>query len=174
MIEIYSAFYGPVGSTQDKVDVTDKVRNRISTDKMSISMLVSPSSIGVEDKSPNNPKELYVRYYINGIEDVETIRDGSTFNAMVPQEETPSSMGVVFSVIGTIFSRGIMVIFIFLAAVSIGLAFNLGWYVLNPIVWVIVALIVPYASFWAIPVILIWMRIFSSQDFIVLTGGRRR
>jgi hypothetical protein len=174
MFEIISAFYGPVGSTKDKADVTEKIREKISTDKQGISMIVSPSSIGVKDKSPTNPNELDVRYSINGEERSEKIRDGSTFKAKVPEPAPQTAMGQAMSLYGTIWSQAISALFVFLAVFSIGLAFNLGFYVLNPILWVVIAIVVPYASFWAIPVILILMRIFTSQDFIMPTGGRRR
>lgn len=173
MFEILSAFYGPVGSTKGKVNVTEQVRQRISSDKKGISMLVSPSSIGVKDASPGTPKELDVRYSINGEERSETLRDGSTLTAKVPEAPPQSATGEAFSLYGTIWSQAFSALFVFLAVFSIGLAFNLGSYVLNPIVWVVVALVVPYASFWVIPVVLIIMRIFSSQDFILPTGGRR-
>lgn len=174
MFEVISAFYGPVGSTKGKIDVTEKVRQRISADKKGISMLVSSSSIGVEDKSPGDPKELDVRYSINGEERSETLRDGSTFNAKVPEAAPQSTTGQAVSLYGTIWSQAISALFVFLAVFSIGLAFNLGSYVLNPIVWVVVAIVLPYASFWAIPVVLILMRIFSSQDFVLPRGGRRK
>lgn len=174
MFEIISAFYGPVGSTKDKVNVTEKVRERISSDKKGISMIVSPSSIGVEDKTPATPKELDVRYSINGEQRSETLRDGSTLNAKVPEAAPTSTTGKAASLYGTLWSQFISALFIFLAVFSIGLAFNLGSYLWNPIVWTVIALVVPYASFWIIPVILIIIRIFSSQDFIVPRGGRRR
>jgi hypothetical protein len=174
MFEIISAFYGPIGSTKDKLDVSEKVRARISTDKKAISLIVSPSSIGVEDKSPGNPKELEVRYSMNGEQRSEKIRDGSTFSAKVPEPTPQTATGQALSLYGTIWSQALSALFVFLAVFSIGLAFNLGFYVLNPILWVVIAIIVPYASFWAIPVILILMRIFTSQDFIIPSGGRRR
>ena len=174
MFEIISAFYGPVGSTKDKVNVAENVRQRISSDKKGISMIVSPSSIGVKDPLPGNPKELDVRYSINGEQRSETLRDGSTFNAKVPEGGPKSATGQAISLYGIMWSQAVSALFVFLAVFSIGLAFNLGWYVLNPIIWVVIAIVVPYASFWAIPVVLILMRIFSSQDFILSTGGRRR
>lgn len=173
MLDILSAFYGPIGNTKQKADVTAQVRQRVSADKKSISLLVGPSGIGVTDKSPGTPKELSVRYSINGQESTETFKDGMTFTAKVPEPSPQSATGQALSLYGMVWSQAMSALFVFLAAVSVGLAFNLGFYVLNPIVWIVVALVVPYASFWAIPVILILMRIFSSQDFILPMGGRR-
>ncbi len=173
MLEILSAFYGPIGSTKEKADVTAKIKERLSTDRTSISLLVSPTSIGVPDKSPGTTKELTVRYSINGQETTDTFRDGATFNAKVPEPAPQSITGKALSLYGFVWSQAFSALFVFLAAVSVGLAFNLGWYVLNPIVWVAVAIILPYGSFWAIPALLILIRIFTSQDFILPIGGRR-
>ena len=111
---------------------------------------------------------------MNGEQRSEKIRDGSTFSAKVPEPTPQTATGQALSLYGTIWSQALSALFVFLAVFSIGLAFNLGFYVLNPILWVVIAIIVPYASFWAIPVILILMRIFTSQDFIIPSGGRRR
>jgi hypothetical protein len=173
MLEILSAFYGPIGNTKQKADVTAQVRQRVSSDKQGISLLVSPNGIGVTDKSPGTPKELTVRYSINGQEMTETFRDGNTFSAKVPEPAPQSTTGNALSLYGMVWSQAFSALFVFLAALSVGMAFNLGSYVLNPIVWVVVAIILPYGSFWAIPVLLILMRIFTSQDFILPTGGVR-
>mgnify|MGYP006898275000 CR=1 FL=1 len=173
MLEVLSAFYGPIGNTKQKTDVTAQVRQRISADKQGISLLVSPSGIGVTDKNPGTPKELTVRYSINGQEMTETFRDGNTFSANVPGPAPKSITRQALSLYGMVWSQAFSALFVFLAALSVGMAFNLGSYVLNPIVWVVVAIILPYGAFWAIPVILILMRIFSSQDFILPMGGPR-
>lgn len=169
MLEILSAFYGPVGSTKEQVDVTSMIKDRMSTDRMSISLLVSPDSIGMPDKSPGTPKELIVRYSVDGEEKTETFRDGSTFAVKVPEPPPKSVTGKALSFYGAIWSQLFSALFVFLATVSVALAFNLGWYVLNPIFWVIVSILVPYGSFWAIPIVIILMRMFTSQDFIIPT-----
>jgi hypothetical protein len=174
MLEILSAFYGPIGNTKEKADVTDQIRQLVSSDKKSISVLVGSKGIGVEDKSPETPKELTVRYSIDGGEIVETLRDGKMLKATVPEPAPQTATVYALSLYGIMWRQAISALFVFLAAVSIGMAFNLGFYVLNPIVWVVVAIIVPYGSFWIIPIVLILIRIFSSQDFIIPTGGRRR
>ena len=173
MIEILSAFYGPIGNTKQKVDVTAKLRDRISADKRSITLVVGPSGIGIEDKTPGTPKELTVRYTINGQESLETLQDGITFKAKVPDPPPQSTLSLGLALYGIIWTQAAAALFVFLAAVSVGLAFNLGWYVWNPIVWVVIAIFVPYGSFWAIPLLIIIMRILTSQDFILPTGGRR-
>lgn len=174
MLEIISAYYGQLGSSKDRLDVTTKVKSLVSTDKKTISLLVSPSNIGVKDPSPGNPKELVIRYSLDNIKQDETIRDGSTLMLKSSEPYKQSWGGVAISSFTNVWTDVLIVLGIFLYVMSIMFAYEFGKILFNPIIWVIVAVVFPYVSFWGIPILLILMRIFSSQDFIILTGGRRR
>jgi hypothetical protein len=55
-------------------------------------------------------------------------------------------------------------LFIMVFGGSVG--YSLGWYFGNGILWVIVSVLFPYASFWLIPFFVILARAFSPVDFI--------
>jgi len=166
MLDIISAKYGAVGVEKDKVDVTDNLQRVRSPDKQSISVVVGPTGMGVKDPSAGNPKELTVKYNINGNESSETIKDGFTFAAAVPQKVPQSYAAFTASLYSSIWSNMAGAIVLFLSVFSVGLAFGLGVYVGNPIVWLIVAILFPYGSFWLILGIVVIMRMFSSEDII--------
>lgn len=173
MIEILSARYGLVGSSSDKMDVTEKIKKLLSSDGQTLVLMVSSSSIGVTDPSPSNPKELNVTYSVDGTERSETIPDASTL-IIKSQEPAPvNSVWFAISSVGNLWYQALFIVAVFLYIMSVAFAFEFGRTLFNPLLWIVIALLLPYVSFWAIPVIIILLRLFSSQDFILLRGARR-
>ena len=166
MLEIIEAKYGAVGVDKDKVDVTDNLKRIRSPDKQSISVVVGPTGIGVKDPSEGNPKELKVKYTINADESSETIKDGFTFAAAVPQKVPKSYAAFTTELYAAIWSNMAGAVMLFISVLSVGLAFGLGVYVGNPVVWLIVAILFPYGSYWLILFIIVIMRVLSPEDFI--------
>jgi hypothetical protein len=167
MLDIIEAKYGAVGVDKDKVDVTAEIKQLMSTDKQSISLVVGPTGIGVKDPSAGNPKELVVKYNIDGDERSDTVKDGFTFAVAVPQRVPQSYSQFTAEVYSALWSNMANAVVLFISVLSIGLAFGLGSYVGNPYVWFIVAILFPYGSFWMILIIVVIMRIVSPQDVIL-------
>ena len=165
-LEILDARYGAVGSNADMKDVTEKVKNKISSDKQTISFVVSSTNLGIEDPSVGNPKEMKVKYAMNGDQRSEVIRDGNTFALKLPQTGPTTPIGYAMTFYGIIFKNVLTAVMIFLNVFGIAMAYNLGWYFGVGIVWALISIIFPYASFWMIPVIVILARAFSGIDFI--------
>jgi hypothetical protein len=147
MLKIVSAHYGAQGTSADMMDVTEAVREKVSSDSQTISFIVSPSNLGVQDPAPQSPKVLVVRYSLNDTESTETILDGSTFSATAPVSSPKSSGGLAGSVYGMVFSNVMSAIPIFLFVLSIAFASKLGgagygmW-----ILWVGLTVLLPYAG----------------------------
>ena len=166
MLEITSARYGAVGVEKDKKDITANVKRLVSSDKRSISVVVGPSALQVDDPSPGNPKELSVHYSVDGDEHTDTIRDGFTFSAAVPEKLPQSWASFTAGLYGAVWKNMWGAFVLFAAIFSIGLAFGLGSYLGNPIVWLLVALLFPYASFWLILGVVVLIRVMSPTDVI--------
>jgi len=167
MLEILSAKYGAVGSERDMKDVLPKVIEKISSDKMAISFLVSFTELGLaDDPAPGSPKELVVKYALNGQENTEHVKDGNTFSAKVAEPAQLTYAGFIASLYSSIWSNIAGAVVLFLQVFSVGLAYSLGSYFGNGIVWAIVSVLFPYASFWLIAAIVIIRRALSSADFI--------
>lgn len=166
MLDILDAKYGALGVDKDKVDVTANVKRIVSSDKQSISVVVGPTGLSVKDPSAGNPKELVVKYNINGDEHTDTVRDGFTFAAAVPQKVPQTYAQFTAGLYGSLWSNMAGAVVLFISVFSVGLAFGLGSYVGNPFVWLIVAILFPYGSFWLILAIIVIMRVLSPQDFI--------
>jgi len=167
MLEILSAKYGAVGSEKDMKDVLPQVIQKISADKISISFIVSSTELGLaEDPAPGSPKELVVKYALNGKENTEHVKDGNTFAAKVAEEPKLTYTGFTVSLYASIWQNLAGSIVLFFQVFSVGLAYGLGSYFGNGIVWAIVSVLFPYAAFWLIAAIVIIKRALSSADFI--------
>ena len=167
MLEILSAKYGAVGSDKDMKDVLQKVIEKISADKVAISFLVSSTELGLaDDPAPGSQKELVVKYALNGQENTEHVKDGSTFSAKVPETPKLTYAGFIASLYGSIWSNMAGAVILFIQVFSVGLAYGLGTYFGNGIVWAIVSVLFPYASFWIIAASVMVRRAISSADFI--------
>ena len=166
MIEILSAFYGADGNDKDLKDVTENVKQKLSSDRQSISFNVSSSQLGVEDPSPGNPKVLVVRYSIDGAETMDRIKDGASFNAKVPEPAPYTSAGFLVSFYAALWKNIAGATAMFVNVLGAAFAYELGRYFGNGIAWVLLHLLFPYAAFWMIPVIVILARALSSTDFV--------
>lgn len=173
MIEILSAYYGQVGSTKDRMDVTSQLKGLLSSDKQTLSLIVSPVNIGVKDPAPGNPKQLDIQYTMNNDKKEQSITDGSTLliqsTAKTPQSWTWSAISSVTN----IWYQAMFVVGVFFYVMSIMFSMEFGNTFLNPIVWLLAGILLPYISFWGLPILIIVMRILSPYDFIVFRGGRR-
>jgi hypothetical protein len=168
MIKVVSAFYGPVGNIKDRIDVTRKMNELISADKKTLALIVSPTNLGVTDPSPGNPKELDIKYTVNNEERKELVRDSSSLLIKAGDITHRTWAGFAVSSFAGAWRGMLIVVCVFLYVMSIAFASQLGRTIFNPILWIVVALMFPYVSFWGIPIVVILMRIFSSQDFIVI------
>ena len=165
-LEILDARYGAVGADKDKTDVTKNVNSKISADKQSITFIVSSTNLAIVDPAVGSPKEMKIRYAINGAERSETILDGNTFAAQVPQKAPTTLSGVTALLYLAIWQNMISAVSLFIMVFGGSVAYSLGWYFGNGILWGIVSVLFPYASFWLIPVIVILARAFSPVNFI--------
>jgi hypothetical protein len=168
MIKVVSAYYGPVGNIKDRIDVTQKMNELISADKKTLALIVSPTNLGVTDPSPGNPKQLDIKYTVNNEERKELVRDSSSLLIKAGDITHRTWAGFAVSSFAGAWSGMLLVVCVFLYVMSIAFASQLGRTIFNPILWIVVALMFPYVSFWGIPIVVILMRIFSSQDFIVI------
>ncbi len=164
--EILDARYGADGSEKDLIDVTDLVKKKISSDRTSISMVVSPNNIGIADPSPGQKKVMVVRYAVNSQEQSERVRDGDTFAVSVPQptKKTPSQhLSTFYAALWLNFAGALTW---FLQVMGFAFAWELGKYFGNSYLWIIVNILFPYASYWLIPAIVIVARAIGGVDFI--------
>ena len=168
MIKVVTAYYGPVGNIKDRIDVTQKMNELISADKKTLALIVSPTNLGVTDPSPGNPKELDIKYTVNNEERKELVRDSSSLLIKAGDITHRTWAGFAVSSFAGAWRGMLIVVCVFLYVMSIAFASQLGRTIFNPILWIVVALMFPYVSFWGIPIVVILMRIFSSQDFIVI------
>ena len=168
MIKVVSAYYGPVGNIKDRIDVTQKMNELISADKKTLALIVSPTNLGVTDPSPGNPKQLDIKYTVNNEERKELVRDSSSLLIKAGDITHRTWAGFAVSSFAGAWRGMLIVVCVFLYVMSIAFASQLGRTIFNPILWIVVALMFPYVSFWGIPIVVILMRIFSSQDFIVI------
>jgi hypothetical protein len=168
MIKVVTAYYGPVGNIKDRIDVTQKLNELISADKKTLALIVSPTNLGVTDPSPGNPKELDIKYTVNNEERKELVRDSSSLLIKAGDITHRTWAGFAVSSFAGAWRGMLIVVCVFLYVMSIAFASQLGRTLFNPILWIVIALMFPYVSFWGIPIVVILMRIFSSQDFIVI------
>jgi hypothetical protein len=164
-LQITKAEYGYPGNF---TDVTDSLQNQVSNG--SINITVGFKSVGIPDPNPNKQKELKVEYTLNGKKTSETLKDGKNFKLSAPPAEarsntTPSQN--VGSIIGMIFKAVAYFFGMFLYTLSIFTAIEYGNQFISPMLWGALAFFIPFFSFWALPIITFWIRLFSSQDIIV-------
>jgi len=163
-LQIVKAEYGYPGNF---TDVTDSIQNQVTNGEINIK--ISPSSAGIPDPNPNKQKELRVEYTINGKKSSDTIKDGSSFKLSAPPNQavsntTPSQ--TVGTLIGMVFKSVAYFFGMFLYTLSIFTAIEYGNQFISPLLWGAMAFFLPFYSFWGLPVITFWIRLFSSDDFI--------
>ena len=164
-LQITKAEYGYPGNY---TDVTDSLQNQVSNG--SINITVGFKSVGIPDPNPNKQKELKVEYTLNGKKTSETLKDGKNFKLSAPPAEarsnTTPSQNVGF-IIGMVFKAVVYFFGMFLYTLSIFTAIAYGNQFISPMLWGALAFFIPFFSFWALPIITFWIRLFSSQDIIV-------
>jgi hypothetical protein len=165
-LQITKAEYGVQGNFQD---VTDAVQNQVSSDG-SINLKVGFQQVGLPDPDPSKKKSLVVDYTLNGSSNKQTLSDGEYFKLNAPATDAPNNKTPTqntFSFLGTLFSSVAYFFMMFLHSLSVFTAIEFGNQFISPMLWGALAFFVPFFSFWALPQITFWIRLFSSQDIIV-------
>jgi hypothetical protein len=163
-LQITKAEYGYPGNY---TDVTDATQSLISNG--SINITVGFKAVGLPDPNPNKQKELKVEYTLNGKKAHQTIKDGQPFNLSAPPAEATSndSPSTHVGSVGSILFKSVARFFgMFLYTLSIFAAIEYGNQFLSPMLFGALAFFIPMFSFWALPILTFWIRLFSSQDFI--------
>jgi len=163
-LQIIKAQYGV---DSNFTDVTNVVQDMISNG--SINVKVGFKQFGLPDPNPNKQKQFTVDYTINGAKNSKTLIDGDTFEQSAPAADAPSNtkpseqvgsfIGIVFKSVGYFFGM-------FLYTLSIFTAIEYGNQFISPLLWGGIAFFLPFFSFWGLPFVTFWIRIFSTDDFI--------
>jgi len=164
-LQITKAEYGVRGNYQD---VTDAVQNLVSSDG-SIDMKVGFKEVGLPDPDPSKVKIFIAEYTINGATNMVELKDGERFRLNAPATDAPdnstpsqhvgSIMSIIFKNVATFFG-------IFAHTLSIFIASEYGNQFFIKYFWMALAFFIPMFSFWALPIITFWVRLFSSEDII--------
>jgi hypothetical protein len=164
-LQITKAEYGVRGNYQD---VTDAVQNLVSSDG-SIDMKVGFKEVGLPDPDPSKVKIFIAEYTINGATNMVELKDGERFRLNAPATDAPdnstpsqhvgSFMSIIFKNVATFFG-------VFAHALSIFIAMEYGNQFFIKYFWMALAFFIPFFSFWALPIITFWVRLFSSEDII--------
>jgi len=165
-LQIKKAEYGVDGNM---TDVSDVLRGMINNG--SINLTVGFKQVGLPDPNPQKQKSLQVTYTINGAENSKTLKDGQTLNISAPAVSSSAGTTPVqssFDTLASIYKGVVQTLGFFLQAMSVGGAFEFGnmnggyGYVLGGI-----AFVIPFFSFWALPLAILVMRMFYDSDFPV-------
>jgi hypothetical protein len=166
-LQITKAEYGYNGNY---TDVTDAIQNLIKSDG-SISTKVGFKEVGIPDPNPNKQKELVVDISINGSSSRQTLKDGETFQLSAPPVKSPSNSTLsqdTGSFIGSLFAAVARFFGVALHSLSVFTAITFGRKFISPILWGGIAFFVPLFSFWALPIIVLGIRLFSTTDVVPL------
>jgi hypothetical protein len=162
-LQITKAEYG---YPSNWTDVTDAVQNYVSNG--SVNFTVGFKAVGIPDPNPSKQKTLKVDYSINGAPSSDSVVDGKKFKisapAMTSSTGTPSQHAM--SAISILFTNVARFIGVYLQALSVFSAVEFGNYYISPFLWGGLAFVIPFFSFWLLPQIVFWIRLFSSTDII--------
>lgn len=161
---IEKAEYGYAGNM---TDVTNAIQSQVSNGGINIT--VGPKSAGIPDPNPSKQKSLTVTYTINGAHNTDTIVDGKAFKVYAPAVLAPDNRKPaqhVMSVLGVVFKNIAYFVGVYLQTLSVGSAIEFGNTFISPILWGGIAFIVPFFSFWLLPQIVFWIRLFVSYDIV--------
>ena len=175
-LRITKAEYGYVGNY---TDVTKAVQNYVNNG--SIDLKVGFKNVGIPDPNPNKQKELRVDYTINGAANTSVLKDGEVFQVSAPNAIAASNTGTpsdtVSSFFSSLFGGAVKGILVFLHVIS---AYTVADFMApntssvdavgniqtvqgaNRTMYLVLGLIIPFASYWAIPLYLFGKRLFSS------------
>lgn len=166
-LQIVSAEYGYPGNF---TDVSDAIRSLVSNNG-SIDVKISHSAVGLPDPNPNSQKQLNVTYTLNGSSTTSSFKDGERFKLSAPPVTTPSNITPsqnAMSFIGMLLTNVARFFGVFLHSLSVFAAMKFGDQVVSPLLWGGLAFFIPFFSFWALPIITFWMRVFMQNDVISL------
>jgi hypothetical protein len=164
-LQIIHAEYGYPGNY---TDVTDSLQSQVNNGEINIK--IGPSSVGIPDPNPAKQKELKVEYTINGKKSSDVLKDGTSFTLSAPPTTAPSSRTPsqnVGSFIGIVLWNAMMFVLVYAQTMSFWIAVEYGKQFVSPELWGAIAFFVPFFSFWALPQITFWIRVFRTDDFIV-------
>lgn len=163
-LQIQKAEYGYTGNY---TDVTDAVQNYISNG--SIDITVGFKAVGIPDPNPNKQKTLTVDYSINGAKNSANIVDGKQFKVSAPPADSAGGANPaqhVMSAVSIVFKNLAWFFVIYLQTMSVCSAMEFGYTFVSPLLWGGIAFFIPLFSFWLLPVIIFWIRLFSSTDIV--------
>lgn len=66
-----------------------------------------------------------------------------------------------------VWTTGANAILVFLYVLSISIAYVMGGYIMNPIILAAIAFLIPYFSFWVLPVLLILTVAIANRSLVV-------
>jgi len=163
-LKITKAEYGYSGNF---TDVTDALQSQVSNGTISIT--VSPKSVGIPDPNPSKQKTLQVQYTINGAPTSESIIDGKTFKVSAPaasavDNKTPSQH--LTSGIGIVFKNLAYFFGVYLHSMSVFSAIEFGNHFISPLLFGGLAFFIPFFSFWLLPQFVFWIRLFRTDDLV--------
>jgi hypothetical protein len=165
-LQIDKAEYGFKGNY---VDVTGALRTMVNDG--TIDVKVSPSTMGVPDPDPTKQKSLKVTYSLNGAKNVKEIKDGATFKISAPAAEkstdTTSMSGHVGSGMWMLYRNFGYFVLMFLYVLSIYTAMDVGKSLGFQMPITASAVVLPLFSFWGMPFIFFFRRIFYTSDLVV-------
>lgn len=163
-LKIVKAEYGYSGNF---TDVTNAIQDQIYNG--SINITVSPKAVGIPDPNPSKQKTLQVQYTINGASSSDSIVDGKKFKVSAPaitapDNKTPSQHAMSFF---GILTKNLAYFFgIYLHALSVFAAAEFGNNFISPMLFGGLAFFIPFFSFWLLPQIVFWIRLFRSDNLI--------
>lgn len=176
-LEITKAEYGYAGNF---TDVTNAVQNYVKDGI--INLKVAFKNLGIPDPNPNKQKELKVNYTLNGAENSQVLKDGESFNISAPTGSAVNNTQPTehaYSFFSSLFGSLVKGVFMFLYVVSAFTmadffaptltAKNLDGSLISIVdskrnMYLILGAIVPYASFWALPIYLFFRRLWYGND----------
>jgi hypothetical protein len=163
-LQITKAEYGVDNNFTDVTNVLqDMVKNG------SIDTKIGFKELGLPDPNPNKKKQFEVEYTINGAKNMKTLSDGDRFKQSAPAVDavsntTPTQQ--VGSFVGVLFKSVAYFFSMFLYTLSVFTAIEYGNQFISPMLWGGVAFFIPFFSFWGLPIVTFFVRVFSNNDFI--------
>lgn len=163
-LKIIKAEYGYVGNF---TDVTNAIQDQIYNG--SIDITVSPKTVGIPDPNPSKQKTLQVQYTINGASNSESILDGKKFKVSAPAITTPDNTSPsqhAMSFFGILTKNLAYFFAIYFHALSVFAAIEFGNHFISPMLFGGLAFFIPFFSFWLLPQIVFWIRLFRTDNVI--------
>ena len=164
-LQIENAEYGYEGNF---TDVTDAIRSLVN--EGSINIKVGPSAVGIPDPNPNKQKMLNVTYSLNGSKNSQTIKDNAYFKISAPSVDSLDSTplpNVAGNFMLSLFKNAWYFAGMFFYVLSIYSAYDFGTAIGFAMPIGVLAVILPFVSFWGIPIVLFFRRLFILNDLVI-------